>query len=97
MTDEDKRQLSIFEARFRQLLYQYDTLRQQNEELRQQLLQKEKEITEWQERCKQAESDYANLKTARIISIGDQELADTKKRLAQLVRDVDKCIALLNG
>lgn len=97
MTDEDKRQLSIFEARFHQLLYQYDMLKQKNKDLSQQLLQKEEEVRTWQERCKQAEAEYANLKTARIISISDQELADTKKRLAQLVRDVDKCIALLNG
>ena len=39
---------------------------------------------------------YTNLKTARIISINDNELRDTKQRLARLVREVDKCIALLN-
>ena len=39
---------------------------------------------------------YTNLKTARILSINDNELRDTKQRLAKLVREVDKCIALLN-
>ena len=39
---------------------------------------------------------YANLKSARIISINDNELKDTRQRLMKLVREVDKCIALLN-
>ena len=51
MTEEDKRQLNIFEARFRQLLYQYDLLKQQNESLRRTLLQKEEEIKALQSRC----------------------------------------------
>ena len=33
---------------------------------------------------------------ARILSIQDNELRDTKQRLVRLVREVDKCIALLN-
>ena len=40
MTEEEERQLNIFEARFRHFLYQYDVLKQQNETLRQELLQK---------------------------------------------------------
>ena len=35
-------------------------------------------------------------KNARILSINDNDLRDTKQRLAKLVREVDKCIALLN-
>ena len=97
MTEEDKRQLNIFEARFRQLLYQYDLLKQQNESLRRTLLQKEEEIKALQTRCQQSETDYANVKAARIISINDDESHDTKQRLAKLVREIDKCIALLNG
>ena len=45
---------------------------------------------------KEAEAQYTNLKMARISSIIDNELRDTKQRLAMLVREVDKCIALLN-
>ena len=47
-------------------------------------------------RIKELEDMYANLKSARIISINDNELKDTRQRLMKLVREVDKCIALLN-
>ena len=45
---------------------------------------------------KEAEAQYTNHKMARLISINDNELRDTIQRLARLVREVDKCIALLN-
>lgn len=97
MTEEDNRQLSIFEARFRHLLYLYDQIKQKNDILTKENIQKDKEIKELEERCLQAEMNYKNLKTARIISINDNESKDTKQRLTKLVREIDKCIALLNG
>ena len=42
------------------------------------------------------QKQYDNLKLAKIISVSDSDLDNAKKRLAKLVRDVDKCIALLN-
>lgn len=68
----------------------------ENASLRQLLAEKEVEIAELQNSRKELEAMYTNLKTARIISINDNELRDTKQRLAKLVREVDKCIALLN-
>ena len=40
---------------------------------------------------------YTNLKMARTISIHDNDIKDTKQRLSKLVREVDRCIALLKG
>ena len=45
---------------------------------------------------KELEVRYTNLKMARTISIHDKDINDTKQRLSRLVREVDKCIALLN-
>ena len=97
MTEEEERQLNIFEARFRHFLYQYDVLKQQNETLRQELLQKEGEIKALEARCQQNRNRVCQFESSRIISINDNESRDTKQRLARLVREIDKCIALLNG
>ena len=70
-------------------MFLYDELKKENVSLRQLLSQKEASR-------KELEEQYTNLKMARIISINDSELRDTKQRLARLVREVDKCIALLN-
>ena len=97
MTVEDKKLLSTFEARLRHLLYEYQQLKQKNEELKEVIRKKDETIEEIQSNYKSLDTKYANLKLAKIISINDSEAKDTKQRLSKLVREVDKCIALLNG
>lgn len=96
MTEEDKRLLKTFEGKLQNLIYLFGEQKKEIAMLRQLLVAKEAEIVRLEESRKELESKYANLKTARIISINDNELRDTKKRLGDLVREVDKCIALLN-
>ena len=42
------------------------------------------------------EAMYTDLKTARTLSLYDKDIKDTKQKLSGLVREIDKCIALLN-
>lgn len=97
MTEEDKKLLSTFEARFRHLLYKYQQLKQKNGELKDSIRKKDKAIEEMQSNYHNLETKYTNLKLTKIISINDNEARDTKQRLSKLVREVDKCIALLNS
>ena len=96
MTEEDKKRLNTFEGKLKHLIYLHEELRKENISLRQLVSEKEAEIERIENSRKELEEQYAYLKTARIISINDNELRDTKQRLARLVREVDKCIALLN-
>ncbi len=96
MTEEDKKLLNTFEGTLRHFMYLYENLMQENASLRQLLTEKEDQLKHSAQSYKELEIKYTNLKTARIISIHDKELKDTKQRLAKLVREVDKCIALLN-
>lgn len=77
-------------------MFLYEELKQENVSLRTLLAQKEEEIKQIKNSQKDLEDKYTNLKMARILSINDNELRDTKQRIARLVREVDKCIALLN-
>ncbi len=96
MTEEDKKLLNDFEVRVRHLIYLHDELKRENADIKKLLKEKEDEITRIHNNYKSLEASYANLKQARIISINDNEVKDTKQRLSKLVREVDKCIALLN-
>lgn len=96
MTEEDKRLLNTFEGRLRNLLFLFEEQKKEIASLRHLLEEKEATIARMESDRKELESRYANLKMARIISINDTELNDTKKRLTRLVREVEKCIALLN-
>ena len=48
-----------------------------------------------QEKLAQAQSDYDSLKMAKMMTISDNDMEATQKRIAKLIRDVNKCITLL--
>ena len=72
-------------------------LKEDNEMLLDELVKKDNELQEVKRQNKQLEANYANLKMAKMLEIGDQDIAEARQRIARLVRDVDKCIALLKG
>lgn len=96
MTEEDKNLLNTFDGKLKRLLFLFEKLKEENASLRKLLSEKENEIEAVKNSLKEMEARYADLKAARILSVHDNELRDTKQRLAKLVRDVDKCIALLS-
>ncbi|KAA6350509.1 hypothetical protein EZS27_002116 [termite gut metagenome] len=96
MTEDEKKRLSIFEARLRHLLFLYDELERENAKLNQ-LLKEEKEKHEKiLGDYKELEAKYTNTKIAATINQTVKDVKETKLRLSKLVREVDKCIALLN-
>ncbi len=96
MTEEDKQLLNTFEARLRHFMFLHEELKEHNSKLETILSEKEDEIESLKQKCKHLETQYTNLKMVRTLSIYDNDIKDTKKRLSDLVREVDKCIALLN-
>ena len=96
MTEEEKKLLSTFETQLRHLMYFHDELKRENAGLRK-LLENEKLKNEKvQAQYDELEVNYTNLKTATAISLNGSDVKETKLRLSKLVREVDKCIALLN-
>ena len=96
MTENDKKLLNTFEEKLRHFISLYKEVKEENTSLRRLLSEKEAEITRIENNRKELEVQYTNLKMARILSIDDNDIKDTKQRLTRLVREVNKCIALLN-
>lgn len=96
MTEEEKKLLNTFETKLRHLIYLHDKLKRENAELKL-LLESEKQKSEKvKAEFTELEACYTNLKTATTISLNGSDVKETKLRLSKLVREVDKCIALLN-
>ena len=96
MTDEQAKMVANFEAKVRQLMFLCDSLKQENADLKS-LLAGQKALNEsLTEENEQLKNKYDNLKMAKIISVRQNDFSTAKKRLSNLVREVDKCIALLN-
>ena len=77
-------------------MFLHNQLEQENSLLIQELADKDKQIAQLEVSKKELEVKFTNLKMARTISLYDKDIKDAKQRLTSLVREVDKCIALLN-
>ncbi len=79
-------------------MYLCDVLQDENTQLKQNLAEKNKEIDHLSSEVNKLRSKYDNLKFAKSFSSENQEdVQQAKKRLSKLVRDVDKCIAMLKN
>ncbi len=97
MTAEEEKTIRLLETQTRQLIFKFQQLKEENEELFDELVKKEGELQEVKKQNKQLDADYKNLKMAKLLEVGDDDLKLAKQRIGRLVRDVDKCIALLKA
>ncbi len=88
--------LVSFQVRVRELLLRFKNLEKENDELHARLETNEQEIRLLKEKVAQQERDYQSLMMARMIEITDGDLQGAKDRLAKLIRDVNRCIAILS-
>uniref|UniRef100_UPI0015B480EC hypothetical protein n=1 Tax=Alloprevotella sp. TaxID=1872471 RepID=UPI0015B480EC len=96
MTNEQEVALRNFEARVRGLMMAYQEVKQQNAELQAQLDTYQQQLAETQETVASLKRDYNTLKTARMIEVSSEDVKESRAKLAHLIREVDKCIALLD-
>ena len=97
MTGVDGVVIENFESKLNRLMDAYTRLSAENAALREQLAQQSVELVKVREQYDELTASYTNLKLAKIISVSDSEKGDTQQRLLKLVREVDRCIALLNA
>jgi chromosome segregation ATPase len=95
MNDVDKNTVDELKLKVRKLMDMYEEtrnhniqLREENENLKKELKQKDTELANFEER-------YTNMKLAKSIASVESP-HDVKIKINRIVREIDKCIALLN-
>lgn len=96
MTNEQEIALRNFEARVRQLMMAYQDERQKNADLQAQLEACQQQLAGAKQTIDGLRKDYNTLKTARMIEVSGDDVKESRARIARLIREVDKCIALLD-
>lgn len=96
MTEDQKKMLTVFEVRVRDLMELCDKQNRKINELTVALNQKEVEIQQALRTIGELNAKCDNMLTARVVSVNDGEIKSARMRLSRLVREVDRCIALLN-
>lgn len=88
--------ITTFETRVRQLILRFQELKKENEDLYAMVEKNEQDIKELRGKLTQADSDYNALKMAKMMTITDGDLEGAKAKVAKLIREVNKCIAILS-
>ena len=95
MTANEKT-LATFETRLRQMILRFQQLKKENVDLYGMVEKSEKELSQLREKLEQQQNDYQSLKMAKMMEITDGDLTGAKERISKLIRDVNKCIAILS-
>ena len=88
--------INTFATRVRQMILKFEDIKHENAELYAMVDERDAKIKELQEKSTQAKHDYDSLKMAKMMTISDSDMETTQKRIAKLIRDVNKCITLLS-
>ena len=96
MTDLEKNLLIDFKLKVKQIIAKHEILKQEQNQLHGKIGDLEETISQVRQDNRLLEKKYENLKLAKMLVVSDDENKDAKNRIQKLVREIDKCIALLN-
>ncbi|MEN8118554.1 MAG: hypothetical protein ABFS16_16345 [Bacteroidota bacterium] len=96
MTEEDRLLLNDLKANTQQMFREFNSLENEKKLLKERIKNLKEEI----DRLEQEKSDLGRkneqLKVANRLLSGNDENREAKQKINYLVREIDKCIALLN-
>lgn len=80
----------------RRLILKFTEQKKENTELYAMVDERDKQIAELQKRLSEAEKKYNALMTAKMLTIADNDIENTRKKVNKLIRTVNQCITLLS-
>ena len=96
MTNRYEELINAFEFRLRKLISEYKSLQEQNSILKAELDRKQTDLMYAHQEVLELRKNYDHLKTARNLIGNEAEKAESKQRINKMVREIDKCLALLD-
>lgn len=97
MTEDQEKLLAVFEVRLHDLLALCEERKRKIEELTQHIKTDKESIQQAEQKIRALNTKYADLLTVHVASSDEGGVRNARMRLLKLVREVEKCIALLNG
>ena len=87
--------LAAFEARLRQMILQFQNLKEENKELYAMLEKSEEDNKRLSSQLDDVKRQFDTYKMAKMIEVSERDVEATKAKLAKIIRDVNKCISIL--
>jgi len=92
----EERPIEGLKRRISELLARYESLRSREEQLSAKVAEYEKLIETKDNTIKDLTERLDNLQLTLALGSSSPDRAEAKKKVSQLIKDIDKCIALLN-
>jgi hypothetical protein len=96
MTNRYEELISAFELKLKKLVSEYKALQEKNHQLEEKLARKQNELIEAHYNVLEVQKNYDHLIISRNMGVSETERAESKKKIDKLVREIDKCLALLD-
>ena len=85
------------ETRVRQLILKHRELQAEKKRLEEKITALHQEINSLEEKNRLLQRQYDHLKMAKYIDLCDDDKRLNRQRISKMVREIDKCIAMLKS
>ena len=96
MTNKYEELIHAFETKLRKLILEYKSLENQNLALKSELDRKHTDLMEAHQEVLDLRKNYDHLRIARDLGINEESRNESKQRINKMVREIDKCLTLLD-
>ena len=96
MTDNNEDLVSGLSNKIQKLMSLYEGAKQEINGLKLENLELTTKIVENERKIKNIENQYTKFKTTKTSNNTNSDISETKSKINQIVREIDKCISLLN-
>ncbi len=96
MSDQGNEEMALLNKKLEELFVRYNDLRTKNNDLKTENELIKRNLQEKDEKIKQLETKYERVKLSGALLGEGENAAEAKKKINELVREIDRCVALLN-
>lgn len=96
MSDNPRKLLDALRSKMYDLMRSCDHLKNEKSQLEGKLEKKRQIIAELQKELDEMNLKYQNLKMATGVALSEGDVKEARNRFNKLVREIEKCISLLN-
>ena len=96
MSKKESVNVNVVESQVVQLLARYNKLKEENAELRRDLKKTTEDLDAAKVEITGLKANYERLKLAKAYGWNEKSKREAYNRITKLVRDIDKCLGLLN-
>jgi hypothetical protein len=96
MTEESLLQVKELREKIHHIFREFEKLEKRNEELQLEIISLKNKVRFLEEEKGLLSTKYENLKLAKAIESGSGDNQAARNKMNKLMREIDKCVALLN-